>query len=138
MPAKFECPKCGRRFTEWGAEKNGFRCPGDEWSSHAEEIELVRGGTPDSPTAKKPSLKRHKIRPTAVAKPKPVLDEDEALVGDAAELGDDEDDDVVSDDNKSNGKDDMVPDTATDGDAVLGNGNGEDAADADDKGDGRD
>ena len=28
MPLKYYCPKCEKRFVDWGAEKLGFKCPG--------------------------------------------------------------------------------------------------------------
>ena len=61
MAVKYECPECGRRFLEWGAEKFGFKCPVDENcpEGHPEGIEL----TPitfeqDQPIRRKPTLKR--------------------------------------------------------------------------------
>ena len=27
MPSKYYCPKCDKRFIDWGAEKLGFKCP---------------------------------------------------------------------------------------------------------------
>lgn len=86
MAIKYECPKCGRRFTEWGAEKVGFRCPADEWSSHTpgEEVELVRVGASDEHSPKRASLKRHSRE--AIRAAKPVLDEDETLVADVDEV----------------------------------------------------
>ncbi len=27
MPLKYYCPKCEKRFIDWGAEKLGFKCP---------------------------------------------------------------------------------------------------------------
>lgn len=30
MAVKYECPKCQRRFVDWGAERLGFKCPHDE------------------------------------------------------------------------------------------------------------
>lgn len=29
MAVKYQCPKCDRRFVDWGAEKFGFKCPTD-------------------------------------------------------------------------------------------------------------
>lgn len=61
MTAKYECPECGRRFKEWGAEKLGFKCPVDEFSTdgHPENVELVPiGFEQDQPMRRKPSLKR--------------------------------------------------------------------------------
>ena len=61
MAVKYECPECGRRFLEWGAEKFGFKCPVDENcpEGHPDGIEL----TPivfeqDQPIRRKPTLKR--------------------------------------------------------------------------------
>ena len=103
MPVKFECPKCGRRFTEWGAEKNGLKCPDDEWCTHpGEEVELVRVGAQAEKPGKKTSLKR---TPAKKAAPKPkkvplvVEGEDEILAADGATASaDDGDDDIISDD----------------------------------------
>ena len=96
MPVKYECPKCGRRFTEWGAEKVGFKCPKDQWCTkdHPEDVELVRVGTSDEGLSRRPTLKR---TPRKIAQPKQPaveLDEDEALVPDMEEIeADDEFDD---------------------------------------------
>lgn len=96
MPIKYECPKCGRRFTEWGAEKAGFKCPKDQWciKDHPDDVELVRVGSSEEGPSRRPTLKR---TPRKIAQPKqPVmdLDEDEALVPDMEELeADDEFDD---------------------------------------------
>ncbi|HOD48394.1 MAG TPA: hypothetical protein PLM14_14490 [Candidatus Hydrogenedentes bacterium] len=88
MPVKYECPKCGRRFTEWGAEKVGFKCPKDQWCTkeHPDDVELVRVGSSDEGLSRRPTLKR---TPRKIAQPKqPVIefDEDEALVPDVEEL----------------------------------------------------
>ena len=29
MAVKYQCPKCDRRFVEWGAQKTAFKCPND-------------------------------------------------------------------------------------------------------------
>ena len=29
MAVKYYCPKCGRRFVDWGAEKLAYKCPGE-------------------------------------------------------------------------------------------------------------
>lgn len=57
MPVKYECPKCGRRFTEWGAEKVGFKCPKisgvpkttpttSSWCAWGRRTKAFRGGRP--------------------------------------------------------------------------------------------
>jgi len=106
MPVKFECPKCGRRFTEWGAEKNGRKCPDDEWCTHpGEEVELVRVGGPAEKPGKKPSLKRTPAKKAARAKRLPIAaSDDEILAADGADMSvdeeesdvEDEDDDIVA------------------------------------------
>lgn len=64
MPIKYHCPKCGKRYVEWGAKKLGFHCPACAGS------ELVRsGGGPDRAAAN-PALRR-RVRV-------PVDDEEEA------------------------------------------------------------
>ncbi len=70
MTVKYQCPKCGRRFAEWGAEKIGFTCPADENcpdDAADEQIELVRMGINDDrlPT-KKSGPKRTLRRPAAM------------------------------------------------------------------------
>lgn len=35
---KYVCPKCGKKFVEWGAQKLGFKCP------HCKDSELQRMG----------------------------------------------------------------------------------------------
>ena len=99
MSVKFECPKCGRRFTEWGAEKIGFKCPPDEWSAHDgdEEAELVRVGASNKAGSKKPSLKRptKKVPPMVAA---PLLAEEGDSLPEDDLVGDDEDEDEVEDD----------------------------------------
>jgi len=61
MPVKYQCPKCGRRFAEWGAEKLGFKCPADDAcpaNASEEVIELVRVGTQEEKSPRKTTLKR--------------------------------------------------------------------------------
>ncbi|MBN2311876.1 MAG: hypothetical protein JXR94_23050 [Candidatus Hydrogenedentes bacterium] len=98
MPVKYECPKCGRRFTEWGAEKVGFKCPGGEWSNHGadEEIELTRVGGGDERPAKRPTLKRHVTRVKAV-EVEPGFEKDEVADLDAEGGLEEEDDEFVAD-----------------------------------------
>lgn len=91
MTSKFQCPKCGRRFTEWGAEKVGFKCPRDKWCpEHTGELALVKMGSGEERPLKKPSLKRGGKK-LAVVQPVDV-DEDEALVPDIEEIEEEEED----------------------------------------------
>lgn len=103
MPVKYSCPICGRRFAEWGAEKHGFKCPGDEWcpADRPDGIELVRlGMKDDAKPAKKPTLKRPVKRAAPIIS---SIDDDELLVPDV-EVGevdsniDDDDADEVEED----------------------------------------
>lgn len=46
MAVKYYCPKCGRRFVDWGAEKLGFKCP----SETCDGAELILPGTESAET----------------------------------------------------------------------------------------
>jgi hypothetical protein len=78
MAVKYECPKCNRRFAEWGAEKYGFKCPGDEWcpADRPKDIDLVRVGAAEGKSGKRPSLKRTPRR-TSAPIPVPIEIEEE-------------------------------------------------------------
>ena len=52
MAVKYHCPKCDKRFVDWGAEKLGFKCP------DCEDEKLVRIGMSEAKPARKPTLKR--------------------------------------------------------------------------------
>jgi hypothetical protein len=98
MPViKYRCPKCGRRFTEWGAEKAGFRCPSDQWSGKDQvcDGELVRLGR--EPAAPQPTLQR---RP-APSKAKVAAEtgaEDELASSDANSADEELEEDVLDTD----------------------------------------
>ncbi|HOH28061.1 MAG TPA: hypothetical protein PLC40_00165 [Candidatus Hydrogenedentes bacterium] len=63
MVVKYYCPKCGRRFVDWGAEKLGFKCPSDT----CEEAELVILGSKSSETSgSSQKVKRSKKRKSIV------------------------------------------------------------------------
>jgi phage FluMu protein Com len=82
MPLKFHCPKCNRRFVEWGAEKLDFKCP------ECEDQTLVRLGSPEDRPSRRPSLKRAPRKPVVevpVEKPEPEALEPEALEPEAPE-----------------------------------------------------
>lgn len=86
MTIKYECPKCNRKFTEWGAEKLGFRCPHDEWcpKDAAGDIELVRVGASEEGLARKPTLRRS-IRKLPVAPKPPAIEEYEEVLPEVEE-----------------------------------------------------
>lgn len=52
MPVKYQCPKCEKRFVDWGAEKLGFRCP------YCTDVPLLRLGAPAEQLQIAPSLRR--------------------------------------------------------------------------------
>lgn len=51
MAVKYQCPKCDRRFVEWGAQKLEFKCPNDG-------EDLLRVGTAIDMPPSTMSLKR--------------------------------------------------------------------------------
>lgn len=119
MAVKYECPECGRRFLEWGAEKVGFKCPNDEHrpDGHPDDVEL----TPitfeqDQPIRRKPTLKRSAAaakRRTAASK---VSTEDDILDTDnSSEIASDADAITLDDDALSSGDDDDLPAANEDG-----------------------
>ncbi len=63
MPVKYFCPKCERRFVDWGAEKLGYLCP----SCEGEKLRLV--GSKDDESAAAPSLKRKTAKKAAARRP---------------------------------------------------------------------
>ncbi len=87
MAVKYTCPKCGRRFTEWGAEKLGFKCPKDDNCPKEvyDDIELVRMGMSEDRVIKKPSLRKGARRMPAILSPS-VMSEDEVLVPDIEDI----------------------------------------------------
>ncbi|HPO15368.1 MAG TPA: hypothetical protein PLI09_18135 [Candidatus Hydrogenedentes bacterium] len=59
MPVKYQCPKCERRFVEWGAQKLNFKCP------TCPNVELVKMGGAEGQLVQPPRLKR---RPQRIGK----------------------------------------------------------------------
>jgi len=130
MPVKYECPKCGRRFVEWGAEKLGYQCPNDERCSGVKDDEIIRllrvGASEEEETA--PSLKRKPAKKAASA-PKPKEEEAEPEVED--EVIDDEDDDDLDEDDSGDDEDADVDSNDSDDDKD-GDDDGDDEDDSDD------
>ena len=52
MPLKYYCPKCSKRFVDWGAEKLDFKCPDCDGET------LFRVGTQPENEEVKPSLSK--------------------------------------------------------------------------------
>jgi hypothetical protein len=116
MAIKFECPRCGRKFTEWGAERLGFKCPHDAncpKEAADEVIELFRLGGSDDKHAARASLKRTPAKRKA-AVPKHSED-DEAIAPDVEDM---EEDEKVDDDDEEPDVVVDAEDEATDTDAV--------------------
>ena len=66
MPVKYECPKCKRRFVEWGAEKLSYLCP------DCAGVALLRLGASRDTPGHAPTLSR---RPDRALGPESLLDE---------------------------------------------------------------
>ena len=101
MPIKYECPKCNRRFVDWGAEKLGFKCP------DCEEQDLLRVGAPAATESPAPSLRRQNKKTSEKPAPSPVETDDSLDDDDDAFLDDDDDssdDDSFDDDGDENPK----------------------------------
>lgn len=76
MPIKYYCPKCHRKFLEWGAKKTNFACPNSDCG--AESLVLMDSTTleaPDKPKLKK--VKRKKAPPVPLGDD---FDVDEGMV----------------------------------------------------------
>ena len=89
MSVKYQCPKCNRRFSDWGAEKLGFKCPGDDAcpdGAEDEVIELVKMGSTEERLARKTTtmkrVPRRALAGTGSAK-------EDSASGDLSEFEDD-------------------------------------------------
>jgi len=84
MAVKYTCPKCNRRFADWGAKKMDFKCPHDENCPPGTEDEIIElhkvGANPDDSSATKPSLKRKKAVVARVAPEAALLEDGDELV----------------------------------------------------------
>ena len=63
MVLKYECPKCERRFVDWGAEKLDFKCP-----DCIEKLECL--GMGQDSQKRKPKLKRKSAKKKPAKKKK--------------------------------------------------------------------
>lgn len=131
MPVKYYCPKCDRRFVDWGAEKLGYKCP------DCEDKVLIRlGQQEEQPAPAPPRLSRRPKRPD-----KPVVDDDiESIDGEEEfeeEEGLAESDDIELADDTDEAAIPVVADNDTEtGDEVEVEGEGdEELGEIDDDGD---
>jgi predicted RNA-binding Zn-ribbon protein involved in translation (DUF1610 family) len=96
MAVKYQCPKCEKRYIDWGAEKLGFQCP------DCDEEKLIQVGLDTGAPAKakkkkkktaakakkkKPTLKR-KTKAAAKKKAASNFDDDVAVLDDDAPVED--------------------------------------------------
>ncbi len=93
MTVKYYCPKCGRRFVDWGAEKLGFKCPSE--TCEGEPLVLPGAESPEAISAMqkiKRSKKRKAILP-AVTSDIDVSELEDDFVGDV-ELDEEEGEEI--------------------------------------------
>lgn len=126
MAVKYECPKCGRRFIDWGAEKLGYKCPGCSGVGANEIIKLIRIGSGEDADLPSASLRR-RAKKEVIAVPveedfdvvaDDEVDDEEELVEDETEeveavvIGEDHvvvDEEVVDEDADEDAGDEEVP-----------------------------
>jgi hypothetical protein len=75
MAVKYECPKCGRRFIDWGAEKLGYKCPGCSGVGAADIVKLIRIGSDEEAALPSATLRRRAKKAVVAAVPVPELEE---------------------------------------------------------------
>lgn len=90
MAVKYYCPKCGRRFVDWGAEKLGFKCPSD--TCEGEELVLV-GAESSEVVSSVQKVKRAKKRKAIVPNVSADIDVPELETEFAEDVDIDEDED---------------------------------------------
>jgi len=69
MTVKYRCPKCERKFIDWGAEKLGFKCPDCEDT----ELSQISMEVPVKAKTKAKSKAKAKKKAKSKAKAKPSL-----------------------------------------------------------------
>jgi predicted nucleic acid-binding Zn-ribbon protein len=87
MTVKYRCPKCERKFVDWGAEKLGFKCP----ECDDTELSAISMEVPVKAKAKAKSKSKAKSKAKAKAKAKPSLKRKSSKAAKAASNFDDED-----------------------------------------------
>jgi len=66
VAGKYYCPKCHRKFIDWGAEKLGFKCPNKE--CEGEPLKLIDPKTLENmekPKVKKPKREKKRVVPVS-------------------------------------------------------------------------
>ena len=101
MAVKYQCPKCDRRYVEWGAQKIGFKC------SNCPDEDLLRVGTAIDMPLSTASLKR---RPKKIDTRTALYDDDV----DASTFGDGFEEDI----------DEEITDTDVEPEIAVGKGAG--------------
>lgn len=83
MPLKYYCPKCNKRYVDWGAEKLDYKCPDCDGKA------LCRVGAQPESEAAAPSLSKAVPKRKTKAKEKSVVPTDIPLeVGASSGLDD--------------------------------------------------
>jgi hypothetical protein len=93
MTVKYRCPKCERKFVDWGAEKLGFKCP----ECDDTELSAISMEVPVKAKAKAKSKAKSKAKAKAKAKAKPSLKRKSSSAGKKAPSNFDEEDEITSD-----------------------------------------
>lgn len=83
MAVKYRCPKCEKRFIDWGAEKLGFVCPECEGEKL---LEVSHSAAKDQARVKKPAKRKKKkkavvVSPKAAVEASPVKESGEGFEG---------------------------------------------------------
>ena len=90
MAVKYICPVCGRRFVDWGAEKLGFKCPGEECKGAT----LILPGSGDEDQEDKPSLKRSRKRKVVAPPVMDIADMDSTFIESDDDVDEEDDEEV--------------------------------------------
>lgn len=111
MAVKYICPKCGRRFVDWGAEKLQYKCPSEECNGET----LVLPGSENEEPEERPALKRSRKRKSgpSVASALDIVEMDGTFIESDDNVDDDDDDDVDLEEDSAIEKEDESDDTDT-------------------------
>lgn len=104
MPLKYFCPKCEKRFVDWGAEKLGFKCP-DCPDETLYRVGTLPEGESAAPSLSKSAAKR-KVKPRVKvgveegefeAEFSSGIDDDTEAIVDDVDIDEDGESDVLGD-----------------------------------------